>query len=132
MGWKWILPVIGNGACLDNSAAGHIYEDPSQGQLLNDAHSYIVDNWWYFQPFYSLPFQETVGVGAGSYRVCITNYEELKLFLLSPESLLLYSSSEVDIASMATLFNISIYIFTYNVQAKDIYGNKSLYLDMIS
>ena len=80
-------------------------------------HSFIVWNWCYFQDYYSLPFEETVGVGQNGYQVCFQTHEEIKMFLLSEESLLLYANSQIDIASLANLFNFSVHIFTYNVQS---------------
>ena len=53
VGWKWIFPILGDGACLDNAAAAHIYGDPNQAQHLKRLRHYFkVENWWYFQPFY--------------------------------------------------------------------------------
>ena len=56
--------------------------------------------------------------------MCFLTNDELKRFLLSPESLYIFSYSEVDIASIAALCNITIYTYTYNIQSNDMYGNR--------
>ena len=129
--YQWGLPRLGSisscpGACLDTSAAGGIYEDPGQSSHIKRMrHAFIVSNWWYFEDYYSLPFEETVGVGQNAYQVCFQTHEEIKMFLLSEESLLLYANSQINIASLANLFNFSVHIFTYNVQSWDMYGNRA-------
>ena len=57
-------------------------------------------------------------------QVFIDSYEDLKLFLQSDESLYLYASSQVDIAAIASLFHINVWIYTYNVQALDHNGQR--------
>ena len=114
-GWNLILPIIGNGACFDNSAAAHIYEDPIQGlNLKRMRHSFIVQNWSYFGNFFPIPFIERVGTGNGSYMICCETYEDLAKFLLSEESLFLFSNSSIDIVALATMFHIDKHTFIYN------------------
>ena len=68
-----------------------------------------------YQEFFTLPFQETVGVGASSYRVCLDNFEDMKNFFLSDESLKCYSNSQIDLANIANVFRINIAVFTYGL-----------------
>ena len=68
--------------------------------------------------------RNSVGVGENSRQVCLTTYEELKMFLLSEESLYMYANSQVDIAALANLFNINVHIYTYCVQSWDAYGQR--------
>ena len=110
-----IFPIIGNGACFDNSAAAHIYEDPIQGlNLKRVRQSFIVQNWSYFGLFFPIPFIERVGTGNESYMICCETYEDLAKFLLNEESLFLFSNSSIDIVALATMFHIDVHIFTYN------------------
>ena len=62
-------------------------------------------------------------MGQHAYQVCFQKHEELKMFLLREESLLMYANSQIDIVSLANLFNFSVHVFTYNVQSWDMYGN---------
>ena len=111
-----IYPVPGDGSCLFGALAAHVYKDELQASNLRRlCHYYIVDNWWYFQHYLPMPFIETVGVGAESYRVCIDNHEELKNFLLSDTSLKCYSNSQVDFSALCNLFKMNIGIFTYGL-----------------
>ena len=111
-----VYPVPGDGSCFFGSLAAHIYQDETQASNLRRlCHYYLVDNWWYFQAFVALPFTETIGVGAASYRVCIDTDEELQSFYLSDESLKCYSNSQVDFAVVASLFNMNIGVFTYGL-----------------
>ena len=63
-------------------------------------------------------------MGVGSYRVCFVTYDELKQCLLSPESFYMFSNSEVDIAFIAALCNITVYTYTNIIQSNDMYGNR--------
>ena len=79
------------------------------------ANTYMTgDTWWYWKDKISLPFMEKIGVGAGSYRICIDNQNDLHSFLRSDESLLMFANSQVDIAVIANLLNLNIWTFTYN------------------
>ena len=65
-----VYPIPGDGSCFFGSVAAHIYQDETQVSILRRlCHYFMVENWWYFQFFIPLPFMETVGVGAESYRV---------------------------------------------------------------
>ena len=56
----------------------------------------------------------TVGTGENSYSVFIESVPELHSFLLSPESLKLWSDSQVDHLAIACMFNINVDVFVYN------------------
>ena len=110
-----IYSVPGDGACFYNSAAAHIYQDENQASNLRRlAHYFIVNNWWFFKDFYSFPFVEQVGVGEQKKSVFKETESDLTSFLLSEESLKCYSSG-VDTNVISNMFNIRIWIFTYNL-----------------
>ena len=109
-----VYPIPGDGSCFFGSLAAHIYQDETQVSILRRlCHYFMVENWWYFQFFIPLPFMETVGVGAESYRICLDTEEEFKRLFLSDDSLTCFSNSQVDIAIVANLFNMNIGVFTY-------------------
>ena len=77
------MPVF-SGACLDTSQQ-HLWRSgadaaPEENETCFHGVKLVV-----FEDFFSLPFVETVGVGENSRQVCLTTYEELKMFLLSEE-----------------------------------------------
>ena len=56
-----ILPSNPNGICLYQSSAAHICGDRSMDYVLRRlCHKFIVNHWWYYKHFWSLPFEETV------------------------------------------------------------------------
>ena len=72
-----------------------------------------------------IALQYTVGVGQHAYQVCFQTHEELNMFLLSEESLLMYANSQIDMASIENLFNFNVHVFTYNVQSWDMNENRA-------
>ena len=79
-----IYKVDGNGACIYNASAAHVYGDPSKAdELRRESHKFIVKHWNYYRHFWSLPFDEIVGVGENKYKVHITTEADLIQFLLS-------------------------------------------------
>ena len=69
-GWILRFPGASDGTCLDSGLSTHIYEDPSHVlHVKRMRHRFILDQWWYFGEFFSLPFTETVGVGPSSHQV---------------------------------------------------------------
>ena len=96
-----VFKILGDGACFYSSCSAHIYKDPVHVDTLRMlTHHFIVENWWYFKDFIPFPFQGTVGVGEQSYSICIEDAPELHSFLLSQESLKLWSESQVFIHSV--------------------------------
>ena len=111
-----IYPVDGDGLCLYNSFAAHVYGDPKKSpDLRREAHKFIVKNWSFYKQFWALPYEETIGVGDEKYTVRITTETALKHFLLSEHSLKVWSSTEIDITNLANMFNTPISVFTYNL-----------------
>ena len=56
--------VLGNGACLENCVALHIYEDENEGaKVKKRVNHHVADNWNYYKNIIVLPYIETVGVG---------------------------------------------------------------------
>ena len=109
-----IYKIPGDGSCFFGSCSAHVYEDETQvDHIRRMAHYFLVENWWYFQEFITMPFIETVGVGVGSYNVCYDTIEELHAFFLRDESLKCFSNSQVDLAVMANMFNMNIGVFSH-------------------
>ena len=61
-------------------------------ELRKSAHLFMVNNFEFYKPFISLPFNETVGTGNHSKRVHFSTYEDLKEFLLGDESMYCFSN----------------------------------------
>ena len=116
-----VYKIPGDGSCFFGSCSAHVYQDETQvDHIRRMAHYFLVENWWYFEEFITLPFIETVGVGAGSYNVCYDTVDELHAFFLRDESLKCFSNSQVDLAVMANMFNMNIGVFSYgnNIQPR--------------
>ena len=112
-GYRMIFKSQPNGACLDNCAAVHIYEDVDEApKLKKRLNNHIADHFDHYEQWISLPFTETVGVGEYAKSVTITSKEEMIQFLRSEDALMVYSNSQ-QILAMANLFNMNIYTFTY-------------------
>lgn len=113
-GYKMIFKSQPNGACLDNCAAVHIYEDVDEAPKLKKRVNYhVADNWDnYYKYKIPLPFTQTVGVGEHAKNVTIKTREEMLQFLKSDDALMVFSDSQ-QILAMANLFNIKIHTFTY-------------------
>ena len=64
-GLKMIYNSLGNGRCLENSVAVHIFENEDEGESVKKKiNNHIADNWdEYYQNKLTLPYKETVGVG---------------------------------------------------------------------
>ena len=73
-----------------------------------------VKHWEYYEPFITIPFTETVGVGAKSKTVQINTYSEMKRFLLSDDSLYCFSNSSLDLSNVTNMYDMKIAVFTYS------------------
>ena len=108
--------VPGNGACLYNAAAAHVYGDPEYGDYLRrQAHDFIIARWNNYKSFVTFPFSEMVGVGANAFRVYLSTEHDFLNFLRSNDSLRMYNNSQLDIVNLANMFGIRIATFTYNI-----------------
>ena len=114
-GFKMIYKTLGNGRCLENSVAVHVFENEDEGEKVKKlVTNFMADNWNnYFKNKIPLPYKETVGVGKLSKTVEIKTEEEMLTFLRSEDALFVYSNRK-EVLSIASLFNINIKIFTYN------------------
>ena len=114
-GFQMMYKTIGNGACLENALAVHVYEDENEGsKVKRRINNHVADNWDNFYKYkIELPYSEVVGVGKNARTVTKNTREEMLEFLKSEESLMVYSNTQELIAA-ANLFNIKIFIFTYN------------------
>ena len=103
-----------NGACLENSAAVHIYENEDDGsELKKRINNHIADNWDNFYQYkIPLPYTETVGVGENSHVIKKSTKSEIIDFLRSKESLTVYSNYQ-ELLAISNIFNIKINVFTY-------------------
>ena len=88
-GFKMIYKTLGNGRCLENSVAVHIFEDEDEGENVKKlVNNFIADNWDnYFHHKIALPYTETIGVGSNAKCVRKESKEEMLAFLRSEESL---------------------------------------------
>ena len=113
-GYKLRYKVEGNGACLDNCLAVHVYEDKEEGpKVKKRLNNHVADNWDnYYSNKIPLPYEQIVGVGENAYVTKIATREEMLSFLRSDDALMVYSDSQ-QVLAMANLFNINVNIFTY-------------------
>ena len=104
-----------NGACLENSASVHLYEDPDEGaKLKKRVNNHVADHWYqYYHEKIPLPYVETVGVGEHAKVVKKKTAEEMIDFLRGEESLMVYSNYQ-ELLAIANMFNINIDIFTFS------------------
>ena len=138
----------GDGACLYYCGADLVLGGWEHMETLRkQGHRFIVENWDYYRPFISLPFVETIGVGAAKRTVTKKTYGDMKKFLLSNESIYCYSNSSLDLTNLANMYDMKIAIFTYSsggsvvphwtwvhpdpaISAKSPYKNKLLFREM--
>ena len=84
----------GDGACLYYCGADLVLGGWEHMETLRkQGHRFIVENWDYYRRFISLPFVETIGVGAAKRTVTKKTYDDMKKCLLSNESIYCYSNS---------------------------------------
>ena len=76
---------IGNGACLENALAVHVYEDETEGpKVKRRINNHVADNWdTYYKYKIELPYTEVVGVGENAKTVTKNTREEMLEFLRS-------------------------------------------------
>ena len=112
--YKMRYKALGNGACLENCVAVHIYEDEQEGvKVKRRVNHHVADNWDnYYMNKIVLPYRETVGVGETEKVVVKHTREEMLEFLRSDDALMVYSNTQ-ELLAVANLFNININIFTY-------------------
>ena len=113
-GFKMIYKTLGNGRCLENSVAVHVFENEDEGvNVKKMVNNHIADNWEnFYKSKIPLPYKETLGVGKHSRTIEIKSEEEMINFLRSEDSLVAYSNSQ-ELLAIANLFKININIFTY-------------------
>ena len=105
----------GDGACLYNCASEWLLGSYSyMTDLRREAHSFIVQNFDFYKQFICLPYCETVGVGTNRKQIYIQTYDEMIKFLQSEDSMFCFSSSSLDLANIATMFNIRIIVFVFS------------------
>ena len=114
-GYRMIYKTLGNGRCLENSIAVHLFENEDEGvNVKKIVNEHIADN---YENCYAdripLPYRETIGVGKNSKVIVNNTKEEMISFLRSSESLLAYSNSQ-ELVAASNLFNMNIHVFTYS------------------
>ena len=111
-GFKSYMKIVGNGACLENCTAMHLFKDQALGvkvkRIVND---HMVSNLDYYSNMIQYPYKEFIF--AEQDYIVINTPDELKDFLQSDRSLTVYSNDQ-EILAIANLFNIRISIFSYN------------------
>ena len=103
-----------DGACLTDCVAVHAHEDKREAKKVKRMiNHHIAKN---FETYYwekvAIPFVETVGVGKRSKTVRKNTQEEYIDFLMSEESLHVFSNSQ-ELLAIANIYNIKINVFTY-------------------
>ena len=113
-GYSMIYKVFGDGACLTNCAAVHIYEDADEGpKLKKKVNHHIADNWDnYYKNKIVLPYREVVGVGDNAHVIEKKTSGEMIEFLRSEEALMVFSNIQ-EVIAIANIFNVKINVFTY-------------------
>ena len=113
-GFKMIYKTLGNGRCLENSTAVHIYENEDEGiNVKSKVNNHIADNWEnFYESKVGLPYKETAGVGNDAKPIEKKTAKDMIEFLRSRESLSVFSNTQ-ELLAIASLFNIKIHIFTY-------------------
>ena len=84
-GFQLTYKTIGNGACLENALAVHVYEDETEGpKVKRRINNHVADNWdTYYKYKIELPYTEVVGVGENAKTVTKNTREEMLEFLRS-------------------------------------------------
>ena len=117
-GFRMRYCAIPDGACLTNCLTAHISctEDKEERKINNTrVNHHIADNFDnYYQNKITLPYAETVGVGANRRQVEYKTKEEFKTFLYSEKSLCVFSNSQ-ELIAIANMLNITVRIFTYGI-----------------
>merc|ERR1711954_465992 len=103
------------GACLYNCASDWLYgSHKHMAQLRREAHNFMVENFNFYKQFITLPYSETVEVGPRRTQITIYTYDKMIRFLQSDQSLYCFSSSSLDLANIASMFNIRVVVFVYS------------------
>ena len=117
-GYKMRFCAIPDGACLTNCLTAHIScTEVEEERKINNmrVNQHIADNFEnYYQNKITLPYIETVGVGANSKTVNLKTKEEFLAFLRSEESLCVFSNSQ-ELFAIANMLNITVRIFSYGI-----------------
>ena len=115
-GYRMVFKADPNGACLQNCAAVHIYEDQDEGpKLKKRLNNHVADNWHYYRNKIVLPYVEQVGVGEYAETVVISTENEMIDFLRSDDSIMVYSNTQ-EMLAIANMFNMNISIFTFRLE----------------
>ena len=112
-GYKVMYETKGDGMCLINAAAVHLYESEEKAKDLRKVvNKHIIDNWDFYCDLVEYPFSDVIGVGKNAKKVTIPTKEEMIPFLQSEDALYVYANMH-DIQALANIFNMNIHIFTY-------------------
>ena len=116
-GWK-SLDNDGKGACLYKVGADHIWLKDFK-ILRKFTHSHIIQNWYFYSPFYTFPFTVKIGSGNDSYRKNIYNAEVFLQFLKTEESMFSFNSSQAELIALGNVMKVNINLLTYNLQGRE-------------
>ena len=112
-GFQFIYKTLGNGRCLENSLAMHLYQNEEEAvKVKKKVNNHLADNWFFYKDKVGLPYIVKIGVGPTAEEVEIRNDEEMIEFLKSDKSLKAYSNYH-ELLAIANIFNMKINIFTY-------------------
>ena len=113
-GFKMLYKTLGNGRCLENSVAVHIFENEDEGiNVKKMINNHIADNFEnYYHNIINLPYKEVIMEEGHTKVIEKKTKEEFVEFLRSEESLAAFSNCQ-ELVAVANVFNIKIHIFEY-------------------
>ena len=113
-GWK-AMENTGGGPCLFKSCADSIGLKDFR-HLRRYTHAHMIDQWYFFQSFYTFPIQVTIGAGnITTYKIFETS-EDYLAFLKTEESMLAWNHSNAEIVAIGQVLNANVIVLTYNIQ----------------
>ena len=110
----------GGGACLYKAASQHLENRKGMSsinfqELRQYCHAKILDWWDTFDQFFAWPHAVTIGTGIDSRQLILSSPDEYKEFLMSDESMIAFSETEVDIWALAYVLNTKVCVLSYNL-----------------
>ena len=113
-GFKMLYKTLGNGRCLENSIAVHIFENEDEGiNVKKMINNHIADNFEnYYHNIINLPYKEVIMEEGHTKVIEKKTKEEFIEFLRSEELLTAFSNCQ-ELVAVANVFNIKIHIFEY-------------------
>ena len=100
-GWK-AIDNSGGGPCLFKATSDHIRLKDFR-HLRRYTHSHIIDQWYFFKPFYTFPLLIKIGSGNGSHTVTIPDEMIFLAFLRSEKSMIAWNTSQAEVIALGEI-----------------------------